>query len=38
LCERYERTMTPHKICEYIQKDNGASLQEVLQAASSYPV
>jgi hypothetical protein len=38
LRERYESTMTPRKFCEYIQKDNGAGLQEVLQAALSYPV
>jgi hypothetical protein len=37
LHERYEGTATPHKFCDYIQKNNGAGLQEVLQAASHYP-
>ena len=37
LRERYEGTTTPHKFCDYIQKNNGAGLQEVLQAASHYP-
>ncbi len=37
LCERYEGKTTPRKFCDYIQKNNGAGLQEVLQAASSYP-
>jgi Transcriptional activator of glycolytic enzymes len=37
LRERYEGTTTPRKFCDYIQKNNGAGLQEVLRAASSYP-
>lgn len=37
LQEKYEGTTTPCKFCDYIQKNNGAGLQEVFQAASSYP-
>jgi hypothetical protein len=37
LCERYEGKFTPRKFCDYIQKHNGAGLQEVLMAASHYP-
>jgi hypothetical protein len=37
LGERYEGKYTPCKFCDYIQKNNGAGLQEVLQAASHYP-
>ena len=37
LARKYEGTTTPHKLCDYIQKNNGAGLQEVLQAASHYP-
>ena len=37
LQEKYEGTTTPRKFCDYIQKSNGAGLQEVLQAASHYP-
>ncbi|KAF8273937.1 hypothetical protein EI94DRAFT_1696523 [Lactarius quietus] len=36
LHEKYEGTTTPRKFCDYIQKNNGAGLQEVLQAASHY--
>jgi hypothetical protein len=37
LCEKYEGTITPHKFCDYIQKNSRAGLQEVLQAASLHP-
>jgi hypothetical protein len=37
LCKRYEGTSTPCKFCDYIQVNNGAGLQDVLRAASSYP-
>lgn len=37
LAERYEGTFTPRKFCEYIQKNGGAGLRDVMKAASAYP-
>jgi Transcriptional activator of glycolytic enzymes len=37
LRERYEGKMSPRQFCVHIQKNEGAGLQEVLQAALSYP-
>jgi hypothetical protein len=36
LQEKYEGTTTPHKLCDYIQANNGAGLQAALQASLSF--
>jgi hypothetical protein len=36
LREKYEGTTTPRKFCDYIQANNGAGLQAVLQASLSF--